>query len=54
MHERKDIKTVKAVILAYSLLCFPGFLEILDDYWKRVWKRCFSFFFGNVPWLAGS
>lgn len=32
MHGRKDIKTVKAVLLAYSLLCFPDFLEGLGNY----------------------
>lgn len=31
----EGIKTVKAVILVYSLLCFLDFLEGLDEYQKK-------------------
>ena len=51
MHERKYIKTVKAVILAYSLLCIPGFLEILDDYRRGCRKDAFLSFLAVCPGL---
>lgn len=41
--EGKSVQTVEAVVLVYSLLYFPDFLEELEDYQKKKKKkRCFS------------
>lgn len=37
--EGKSVQTVEAVVLVYSLLYFPDFLEELEDYQKKKKKK---------------